>query len=365
MPGFNTIPGAAGGGGAGALGFVASVHMETYARSWARPGTAGYYAVYSQNQENGYAYFVGSTTQGIPFNRMVYIAQPFTSINLIGSVNDLVSLYKVKVKSTTAFPQAMTTFPYSTLVTPTSAILTTSNPSYSLPSNALPLINLLIAGGGAGGGTTHCGGGGGGGAVVKLSGFPVLATNNVVIGAGVAGGPANSGGITYFGNASALGGGAGGDHSYVAPQGSFGNGGGGPGHNSSSAAGKASVQAWNSTLGEFLGYEYRGGNSGGPSAGADTQQSGGGGGGGAGAEGGAGNSSNAGSSGVGHTSDISGTNTVYGNGGPGGRANAGSPSWGSGNHQVGYAYGGRGAGNAGNGYTAGANGVVVVRYFVP
>ena len=366
MPGFNTIPGAAGGGGAGALNYVASVHMETYNRSWARPGTAGYYAVYSQNQENGYAYFVGATTQGIPFNRMVYIAQPFTSINLVGTVNDLISLYKVKVKSTTVFAQAINSFPYSSLVTQESVAITTSNPTYSIPNNALPLINLLMVGGGGAGGNSHCGAGGGGGAVVKLAGFPVTETTPITIGAGSGPSSSGGGGSTYFGTAFALGGGNGGDHSYVTPQGTFGNGGGAPGHSSSTQPGKGSVQTWNSTLGEFLGFEYKGGNSGGSSAGADTQQSAGGGGGGAGADGAAGNSSAPGSGGIGHTSDISGTSTLYGNGGPGGRANTNSPaSWGGGNHQVGYGYGGRGAGYQGSNHTNGGNGAVVVRYYIP
>jgi hypothetical protein len=366
MAGFNSIPASGGGGGLlPNMTFVGSVHMSTFNRSWSQAGTAGFYAIYSANQENGYAYFVGSTTQGIPLNRMMYIAQPFTSINIVGTVNDLVSLYKVKVKNTSVFPEATNTFPYSTLVTATSVTLTTSNPTYSIPNNALPLINLLMVGGGGAGGSTHCGAGGGGGAVVKLSGFPVLATNPVTIGAGSGPSSSGSGGSTYFGTAFALGGGNGGDHSWIAPQGTFGNGGGAPGHNPSSVPGKGSVQTWNSTLGEFLGFNYHGGNSGGGSSGADTQQSSGGGGGGAGAEGTAGNNSTPGSGGIGHTSDISGTSTLYGNGGPGGRANNGNPaSHGGGNHQVGYGYGGRGAGYQGSGHTNGGNGAIVVRYYV-
>ena len=103
MPGFNTIPGSAGGGGAGALGYVASVHMNTYNRSWAQGGTAGYYAIYSQNQESGYAYFVGAggMVTGIPLNRMESVSHAFTSIDIIAPSNDLISLYKVKVKATT------------------------------------------------------------------------------------------------------------------------------------------------------------------------------------------------------------------------------------------------------------------------
>ena len=104
MPGFNTIPGSAGGGGAGALNYVASVHMSTFNRSWAQAGVAGNYGIYSQNQENGYAYFVGTgTTTGVSLNRMINVSHSFTRIDIIAPQNDIISLYKVKVKATSAF----------------------------------------------------------------------------------------------------------------------------------------------------------------------------------------------------------------------------------------------------------------------
>jgi hypothetical protein len=60
--------------------YVASVHMETYNRTWAQGGTAGFYGVYSTNQENGYAYFVGAALQQVyHLNRLVNVPHIFIS----------------------------------------------------------------------------------------------------------------------------------------------------------------------------------------------------------------------------------------------------------------------------------------------
>ena len=96
MPGFNTIPGSGGGGGQANMTFVASVHMTTYNRSWTQGGTAGYYAMFSVNQENGYVYFVGATTTGGPLNRLINVTHSFTRIDIIAPQNDMISLYKAK-----------------------------------------------------------------------------------------------------------------------------------------------------------------------------------------------------------------------------------------------------------------------------
>ncbi len=82
MPGFNTVPGSSSGGGQPNMTFVGSVHMSTYNRSWNQGGTAGYYGVYSANQEAGYAYFVGATTTGVPLNRMTNVTHSFTRIDI-------------------------------------------------------------------------------------------------------------------------------------------------------------------------------------------------------------------------------------------------------------------------------------------
>ena len=98
MPGFNTIPGSSGGGGQPNMSFVGSIHMSSYNRSWAQAGTAGSYGLYSANQENGFAYFVGATITGVPLNRVAAVSHSFTRIDIVAPTNDMVSLYKVKTK---------------------------------------------------------------------------------------------------------------------------------------------------------------------------------------------------------------------------------------------------------------------------
>ena len=169
MPGFNTIPGSSGGGGAGALNYVASVHMSTFNRSWAQAGVAGNYGIYSQNQENGYAYFVGTgTTTGVSLNRMINVSHSFTRIDIIAPQNDIVSLYKVKVKATSAFNN-----PFAGFVNSSYPTLIQSSGNFILPNAALPLVNVAIVGGGGGGGLSHSshgGGGGGGGGSAGVGG---------------------------------------------------------------------------------------------------------------------------------------------------------------------------------------------------
>jgi len=207
MPGFNTLPAVGGGGGQANMTYVASIHMNTYNRSWAQGGTPGFYAMYSTNQENGYAYFVGTgTTTGVALNRLANISHSFTRIDVIAPQNDMVSLYKAKVKSTTEFSN-----PFANFSSFPSTI--TSSGNFVLPNNALPLVNILLtAGGGAGG--YHGGGGGGGAGVVKLTAFQAVGTTAVTIGGGGGGGGANrnSGGRTFFGNVYAIGGGGGGHY---------------------------------------------------------------------------------------------------------------------------------------------------------
>jgi len=376
MPGFNTVPASGGGGGTlPNMTFVGAVHMSTFNRSWAQGGTAGMYAMYSANQETGYVYYVGAgTSTGVPMNRIANVSHAFTRIDIIGSTNDMVSLYKAKVKSTTVYNN-----PFSADASINKAALSadaivsyfqfgrssfpvthTTSGSFSLPSTATPLINVVLVGGGGGGGHTHCGAGGGGGNVVKLTGVSGTGSPTITIGNGSS--HQSQGGSTFFGSVYALGGGFGGDHSYN--PGNGGNGGGASGHRNNSSPGSGTTQTSGSGLGTDGSPLFHGGFSGGSSAGQDTQQSAGGGGGGAGAVGGAGNTSTFGVGGVGHQSDISGTTNYYGHGGDGGRANNGSPQSYGNTYSSYYGSGGRGAGYQSAGYSNGINGVVLARYFI-
>ena len=376
MPGFNTLPAVGGGGGQANMTFVASIHMQTYNRSWAQGGTSGYYALYSTNQESGYAYFVGSgTSTGAPLNRLVNVSHAFTRIDVIAPTNDMVSLYKAKVKSTTVFNNPFAADPsIGKLATPSFPSIIRGSGNFVLPNNALPLVNVVVVGGGGGGGRNHSGhgggGGGGGGNVVKLTAYQAVGTTSVTIGgAGSGGSTGGNGGTSFFGNVYALGGGGGGDH------GSEGNGGsnvGNAGGNGGAYSYKAPVSGTTQSAGTGLGTAgspaFHGGHAGGASAShgghGNNRASGGGGGAmGAGQEGTTGNYP---SGGAGHVSDIVGSNHSFGGGAygqsPDGRH--GSQGW------DGYsAYGHGGHGNAtvnsqpnGNG---GDSGAVIVRYYIP
>lgn len=367
MPGFNTLPAVGGGGGQANMTFVASVHMQTYNRSWAQGGTPGYYAMYSTNQENGYVYFVGATTTGGPLNRLINVTHSFTRIDIIAPTNDMVSLYKAKVKSTTEFANpfaAFSSFP--------SAI--TSSGNFVLPNNALPLVNVLVIGGGGSGGSSHHGGGGGGGGnVVKLTAYQAVGTTSVTIGGGGGVNGANNngqkGGDTYFGNVYALGGGPGANHSNTPPN-TGGNGGGAGGHQSGVSGAAGIVQTSSTGLGFSGSPVLHGGNAGG-SCNAHGDSSRGGGGGGAGGVGGTGSTSNnnsGGTGGPGHTSDLGGSSYVYAPGGPGsshnshaGYSNGGNGNYGAGSHGGHNGNFGHGTNNA----TPAYQGAVIVRYYIP
>jgi len=361
MPGFNTLPAVGGGGGQANMTYVASIHMSSYNRSWAQGGTAGYYALYSTNQENGYAYFVGSgTTTGIALNRLANISHSFTRIDIIAPTNDMVSLYKAKVKSTTEFPNpfaAFSSFP--------SIIQSSGN--FVLPNNALPLVNLvLVGGGGSGGHGSHnwSGGGGGGGNVVKLTAYQAVGTTAVTCGAGANDENGGRGGTTYFGNVWAIGGGSGG-HGQNHPGGSGGNGGGA---GQGSQAGGSGIAATNAaggvgfgTAGSPLAY---GGFAGGNAEGGGAHHHRSGGGGGAAARGL--NANEGPNGGAGHISDIvSGTaNHMFGPGAAGGNHGSGryTNGW-NGYSRIGY--GGQAGLDGNGGREAGGVGSVVVRYYIP
>jgi hypothetical protein len=356
MPGFNTLPAVGGGGGQANMTFVASVHMETYNRSWAQGGTPGYYAMYSTNQENGYVYFVGSTTTGGPLNRLINVTHSFTRIDIIAPQNDMVSLYKGKVKATTTFAN-----PFSAFSSFPSTISSSGN--FVLPNNALPLVNVLLVGGGGSGGY-HSGGGGGGGGIVKLTAYQAVGTTAVTIGAHVEHGNQVQGNRTYFGNVYAIGGGGGGHYDNNGGTGA--NGGGGGGHHGYLTGGAGQTQTAGTGLGfagtpEYLG-GHRGGNTSWGGATWNHRGAGGGGGGGQGPD----TSGTTGHTGYGaaHTSDISGSNYDYSRGGGGGSHSPGR----NGDHGYNYGWGGGGGGSdhaGGNSHTAGKAGAVVVRYYIP
>jgi hypothetical protein len=372
MPGFNTIP--ASGGGGGSLpnaSYVGSIHMSTFARSWSQAGVAGTYALYSANQESGFAYFVGSTTTGIPLNRVATVSHSFTRIDIVAPKNDMVSLYKIKLKSTTNFANGLASFPYSSALTSSVSTITSSG-TYTLPANSIPLVNVLV--GGAGGGSAgehHGGGGGGGGGIIKLTAFPVDNSTSVTVAGQISANNASQGGTTYFGQVYAIGGGYGAAHGSAGGAGS--NGGGGGGH-SNAAGGGGITQTWSSGLGEEGKPVYLGGNAGGANAStASSSYRRGGGGGGAGGIGssstGSSNSSG-GEGGPGHASDLSGTTLIYGSGGGGGAHHgSGAGSAAHGHSIANHTYGARGGGhqyNLGHGSdhsTPSGSGVVIVRSY--
>jgi hypothetical protein len=382
MPGFNTLPAVGGGGGQANMTFVASVHMPTFNRSWAQGGTAGYYSLYSTNQESGYAYFVGAgTSTGAPLNRLVNVTHAFTRVDIIAPVNDMISLYKAKVKSTTVFNNPFDADgTIGKIAIPSFPSVISSSGNFVLPNNALPLVNVLINGAGGGGGSNHCGGGGAGGSVVKLSAYQAVGTTSVSIGGGGDGSVGGTGGRTYFGNVYALGGGGGGWHSGNNPKSALatsnsgqaldpeaGNGGGAGGHNNASHryGGIGGTQTAATGLGTTGSPQYIGGFTGGNSSGNDSQQAGGGGGAGSGGNGFDGNDSYAGDGGPAHISDISGTSWAYGAGAPGGRANSNNQSFGNYTGAHNFGHGGRGAGYNTSGRAGGSSGIVVVRYYIP
>jgi hypothetical protein len=365
MPGFNTLPAVGGGGGQANMTFVASIHMPTYNRSWAQGGTPGYYALYSTNQENGYAYFVGATTTGVALNKLANITHSFTRIDIIAPQNDMISLYKGKVKSTTEFPNpfaAFSSFP--------SVISSSGN--FVLPNNALPLVNILINGAGGGGGNNR-GGGGGGGGVVKLTAFQAVGTTSITIGGGGGHGTRGSvGGSTYFGNVYAKGGSGGAHHGHKGggPGSDHGNqdgvnGGGAGGHDAGHAGGPGLLQVASTGLGNSGSPVSVGGFSGGSQNVGGGANGSGGGGGGAGGNGQDGGNSSGGRGGSAHWDDtfISSNLYSFGSGGHGSSYNQHYNDYGTHNGSQ-RGHGGPGGHHNHNG-GGGAGGSVVVRYYIP
>lgn len=371
MPGFNTIPGSSGGGGQPNMTYVGSILLSTYNRSWAQAGTSGYYGIYSGNQENGYAYFVGtSMTTGVALNKVANISHSFTRIDIVGVASDMISLYKVKLKATTLYNNPTANF------TRVSAVLGASG-SFVLPSNApVPFADLVIVGGGgsAGGGHGQAhgrGSGGGGGNVVTLTDFSIFGSTIVSVGAGgVANSPGshngNPGGQSSFGGVYALGGGGGSGWTGSAnPLSGAGNGGGG---SNSSGPGTGTTQTSLTGLGTLGSPGFHGGFSGGSSVGSNGSNNVGGGGGGATAAGSNGTNGSGGQGGAGHISTITGSSALFGYGGSGYAPN-GTINYSYDISGTCYGCGGSGSANPDDGSNVigrvGRTGVVVVRYYTP
>jgi len=346
----------AGGGGTPGFDYIASVNMTTFNRSWAQSGAAGNYVLTSNNNNSGYVYFTnGSSTTGGPLGKVVVVAHAFTTVNIIAPTGDFMSLYKASVKSATVFANpfaGFSSFP---------SIITGSG-NFVLPTSALPLVDALVVGGGGGGGGHHSGGGGGGGGVISLSGYQAVGTTGVTIGGGGGGSRnhGNKGGTTFFGNVFALGGTGGSGHYTTSDLGA--NGGGAGGHSNRpdrSGVLAASANGPGTQTGTATIYA---GNLGGTVGGSHA----GGGGGGAGGVGGNGSGGTGGACGAPFVSSITGSSYTYAHGGSGGTH---SPDNGHGStfsHGHGsYGAGSHGAHNNGaDNFGTGAQGVVVVRYYI-
>lgn len=247
--------------------------------------------------------------------------------------------------------------------------------TFNVPTGVTTTQVLAIGGGGSGG--TQVGGGGGAGGMVEHSSYPLTPGGSVSGNIGVGGtgyAPGEGGGAnisnpgtnTTFGNITAIGGGAGGNHSGPSPQsGRPGGSGGGGGSSGGNQPGGSATQG---PSGGGSGYGNNGGH-GRPS------WAGGGGGGAGGAGSNAPNGERGGDGGSGRANSISGSPVTYAGGGGGGSDN-GNSSGGPGGGGPGTAPGGGAAGNgtdgrgSGGGGTRdnpsgagdGGNGVVIVRY---
>lgn len=239
-----------------------------------------------------------------------------------------------------------------------------------LPSGTVSVsADVLIVGGGGGGGFDVAGGGGGGGVVQTKYTFEA-GSYSVIVGAGGLQGTASAGGYSSIGPLIAIGGANGGGSSFSV--GSSATGGGG----SFSTAGGAAIygsQGKSGGSGYRTGSFYNGGGGGGFSEIGENATA---------AKGGDG--------GEGYTSDISGTNEVYGSGGGGGWLDNSGATGSTSNRGIGGTNAGsggvskgmtvvvsssapianRGGGGGGGGWSSGSNGpgtngasgIVIVRY---
>lgn len=331
-------------GGVPGQEFINQVVLTTANRTWSQGGGAGTYTMVSASNNPGYVYFIGSSTVGGPLNGIVEVPFNFSSVKIIGSVNDLVSLYKVSTKSTTS----LTTIPTITTYTSTQT-------GISLPSNKTGFIDALLVGGG--GGNAQHGSGGGAGGLLILNTFPLKPGANIDVQVGSAGSYMQQGGDTMFAGTTAKGGGKGSD----ASSGPGYDGGSGSGGINNQPAGKSiqgsGVAAVSSPILFYSSYgttaTAAGYGSAGATYGGDHRGGGG---------GGAGGVANGRDGGPGLQLSFTGTATYYAAGGYGGTYNGqGHGSAGTGWSSSGYGMGG--CTNSNNPGPAPTNGVVIVRSY--
>lgn len=350
----------ASGGGIPGMAYIASIFMETYGRVWSQAGTAGYYMMSSQNNSTGYMYFVGDTTTGGPLGQTLYVSHAFTSIQIVASKNDLVSLYKASTKTTTELSNPGPKYAdwlYNSKYT-SYTFKTQTSGSWTLPSVGLPLMDVLVVGGGGGG--HHHGGGGGAGGVVSLSYYPVASNGVHNYTVGDAGFNNSDGSNSVFNtNIIALGGAGAGSNNQNGKPGGSGSGAARQstsGNYSGGAATQTSPTVSSPTT--AVGYGSRGGNISGGSSGNHH----GAGGGGAGGQGVDTSSPNPTPGGPGHFSAID--YTYYGAGGSGSNHDTQKDVF---NGGVGAAQGhgnpGQGGSSNWNANTSGQKGIIIVRYY--
>jgi hypothetical protein len=348
------------GGGVPGMSYIASIFMETYARTWTQGGTSGYYMMNSQNNSTGYVYFIGATTTGGPLGQTLYVSNAFTSIQVVASKNDLVSLFKAAAKTTTDLANPGLKYAdwlYNSKYTSYTVKYATSG-SWTLPGVGLPLIDVNVVGGG--GGAHHHAGGGGAGGVVSLSYYPVASNgvHNFTIGAG--GYNQSSGGNTTFNtNIVALGGAGGSSNNNNGLSGASGS---GASRQSTSGnySGGAATQTTPSLTAPttVLGLGNRGGNI----SGGSSSNHHGAGGGGAAAAGGDTSSPTPTPGGAGHLSNID--FLYYGAGGSGCNHDTQKDAYNGGvSSASGHGNAGQGASANHNVHATGRDGIVIVRYY--
>jgi hypothetical protein len=348
------------GGGVPGMSYIASIFMETYARSWEQGGTAGYYMMGSQNNSTGYVYFVGGTTTGGPLGQTLYVSHSFTSIQVVASKNDLVSLYKAAAKTTTNLANPGLKYAdwlYNSKYTSYTVKFATSG-SWTLPSVGLPLIDVNVVAGG--GGAMHHSGGGGAGGVVSLSYYPVSSNGVHSYTVGTAGTGNGAGGNSTFNtNIIAIGGAGGVNNNNNGASGGSGSGAGrqqASGNYSGGAATQTTPSVSAPTT--VFGLGHRGGNI----SGGSSSNHHGAGGGGANGQGIDTGSPNPTPGGAGHLSNID--FLYYGAGGSGSNHDTQKDAFNGGvSAAQGHGNPGQGGSSNWNFNTSGQNGIIIVRYY--
>lgn len=307
----------------------------------------------------------------------------WSSVSAVGS--DTQSTFTIRVTGTEATADRQ--FKITVKAPNYQTYSSTGSFTFNVPTGISTVQVLAIAGGGSGG--TQVGGGGGAAGMIEHSAYPVTPGGSVSgqVGRGGEGHPTSSGvnqyvGVggspspgnfaspgepTTFGNITANGGGAGGNHSGPQPQpgqpGGSGGGGGSSGGNNPGGSSTGNSAAGGSSHGNGGGHGHGG-------------WSGGGGGGAGGGGSNSGSGSAAGPGGSGRSSSYSGSSVTYAGGGSGGQPSGTRPSPGSAggggfggdqstggqNGTNGKGGGGGGVRDASGGAGDGGSGVVILKY---